>query len=68
MPFHLAPNEVQLAIHSLPIAFLPVDPEELFRSLANSIYNSMNVRILATRFLNPSAESRSGKTATSIIV
>ena len=39
LPFRLAPNEVQLAIHSLPIAFLPVDPEERFPSLANSIYN-----------------------------
>jgi len=68
LPFRLAPKEVQLAIHSLPIAFLPEDPEELFPCLAESILNSKDVRILAARYLNPNAQSREGKTATSVIV
>jgi len=68
LPFRLAPNEAQLAIHSLPIAFLPEDPNELFPCLAESILNSKNIRILAARFLNPDARSRENKTATSVIV
>ena len=60
LPFRLAPNEVELAIHSFPIAFLAEDSKELFPSLADSIYNSKNVRIVAARFLNPNAESRVG--------
>jgi len=68
LPFRLAPNEAQLAIHSLPLAFLPEDPEELFPCLAESVLNSKNVRILAARYLNPDARSREGKTATSVIV
>jgi len=55
LPFRLAPNEAQLAIHSLPIAFLPEDPEELFPCLAESILNSKNIRILSARYLNPNA-------------
>jgi len=68
LPFRLAPNETQLAIHSLPIAFLPEDPGELFPCLAESILNSKDVRILTARFLNPDASSREGKTATSVVV
>jgi len=68
LPFRLAPNEAQLAIHSLPIAFLPEDPEELFPCLAESILNSKNIRILAARYLNPDPRSREGKSATSVIV
>jgi len=68
LPFRLAPNETQLAIHSLPLAFLPEDPSELFPCLAESILNSKDIRILAARFLNPDARSREGKTATSVIV
>ena len=68
LPFRLAPNETQLAIHSLPIAFLPEDPNKLFPSLPKSILNSKDIRILAARFLNPDARSREGKTATSVIV
>jgi len=68
LPFRLAPNEVQLAIHSLPIAFLPENPEELFPCLAEFILNSKNIRILAARYLNPNAESREGKSATSVLV
>jgi len=68
LPFRLAPNEAQLAIHSLPIAFLPEDQNALFPCLAESILNSKNIRILARRYLNPSAQSREGKLATSVIV
>ena len=68
LPFRLAPNEVQLAIHSRRLAFLPEDPEELFPCLAESVLNSKNVLILAARYLNPDKRSREGKTATSIIV
>jgi len=68
LPFPLAPNEVQLAIPSLPLTFLPGDPEELFPSLADSILNSKNVQIPSARFLNPDPESRAGKSATSVIV
>ena len=68
LPFRLAPNGAWLAIHSLPIAFLPEDAEELFPCLAESILNSKDIRILAGRYLNPDTRSREGKTATSIIV
>jgi len=68
LPFGLAPNEAQLAIHSLPIAFLPEDPNELFPCLAESILNSKDIRILAARYLNPDAQSRVGKSAISVIV
>jgi len=68
LPFRLAPNEVQLAIHSLPIAFLPEDHNQLFPCLAESIVNSKDIRILAARYLNPNAQSREGKTATSVII
>ena len=68
LPFRLAPNEAQLAIHSLPIAFLPEDPNKLLPCLGESILNSKNIRILAARYLNPDAASREGKSATSVIV
>jgi len=68
LPFHLAPNEVPLVIHSLPFAFLPKYAEELFPSLVVSILNSKEVQILSARFLNPNPESRAGKSATSVIV
>jgi len=68
LPFRLAPNEAQLAIHSLPIACLPEDPDELFPCLAESILNSKDIRILAARYLNPDAMSRECKSATSVIV
>ena len=67
-PCRLAPNELQLAIHSLPIVFLPTNADELFPSLADSVFNSKNVQILSDRFLNPNPQSRAGKSATSVIV
>lgn len=68
LPFCVALNEVQLTIHSLLIAFLRADPMELFPTIANSIYNSRKVRLLAARFLDTNVESRAGKTSTSVIV
>ena len=68
LPFRLAPNEAQVAIHSLPIAFLPEDPNKLFPCLAESMLNSKDILILAARYLNPNAQSREGKSATSVIV
>lgn len=68
LPFHLAPNAVQLAIHSLPLGFLPWDPDELFSSLLDSILNSKDMQILSARFLNPNPESIAGKSATSVMV
>jgi len=67
LPCRLAPNE-KLAIHSLPIAFLPEDPEDLVPCLPQSILNSKNVRILVTRYLNPDPEPREGKPTTAVIV
>ena len=51
LPFCLTPNKVQLAIHSLPLAFLSEDPEELIPSLAVSIRNLKNIHILSARYL-----------------
>ena len=68
LPFRLASNEVRLAIHSLPVAFLPGDPEELFPSLADSILNSKNEQIPFARFFNRKPKSRAGQLATSVIV
>jgi len=64
MPFRLAPNQVQLAIHSLRLACLPGDPDELFPNLLDSILKSKNVQILSSRFHNPNSELRAGKSAT----
>ena len=68
LPFRLAPNEAQLPMDSLPIAFLPEDPDELFPGLAESILNSKNRCILAASYLNPDSRSREDKSAISVIV
>src|SRR5205807_6453141 len=49
--FRPAPNDVQLAIHKLPTAYLPQDPNELWAALAQSIQNAIKVSIFTTRFL-----------------
>jgi len=63
-----APNETQLLIHSVPIAFLPSDDAQLFPSLHESIRNARGVSILSARYLNPNPESRGQKSATSVVV
>ena len=66
--FKPAPNETQLSIHSIPLAFLPSDDNQLFPSLHESIRNARGVSILSARFLIPDQASRSQKTATFVVV
>ena len=66
--FKPAPNETQLLIHSIPLAFLPTDDDQLFPSLHKSIRNARGVSILSARYLNPNTESREQKSATSVVV
>jgi len=66
--FKPTPNETQLSIHSVPLAFLPSDDDQHFPSLHESIRNSRGVSILSARFLNLDLESQSQKTATSVVV
>ena len=68
LPFRLAPNEAQVAIHSLPISYLPSEPDDLFDALATSVRNARGVSILSARFLNPNPSSRQGKLATSVAI
>ena len=53
LPLRLAPTSVQLAIHSLPVPFMPRDDADLMPQLSESILNSKDVTILSARFLNP---------------
>jgi len=68
LPFRLAPTSVQLAIHSLPINYMPRQDEDLFNYLSDSILNSKDVTISAARFLNPNRQSRMEKGAYSVVV
>ena len=68
LPFRLALNETHLAIHSLPIPYLPDDLAQLYDALVTSIRNARGVNILAARFLNHDPASRQGKLATSVAV
>jgi len=56
--FILAPTAVQLAIHALPISFLPHDEEELFPYVGQAILNDKTNPILLARYLNLSRDSR----------
>ena len=67
-PFILAPTAVQLAIHALPLRFLPKDAEELFPYLRQAILNHKATPILSARYLDPSRDSRGTKQATSVVV
>jgi len=64
----LAPTAVQLAIHGLPLRFLPQDEEELFPYLRQAILNHKATPILSARYLNPSRDSREAKQATSVVI
>jgi len=64
----LAPTSVQLAIHGLPLRFLPQDEEELFPYIRQAILNDKATQILSARYLNPSRDSRETKQATSVVV
>jgi len=57
----LAPTAVQLAIHGLPLRFLPQDEEELFPYPRQAILNDKATPILSARYLNPSRDSRGTK-------
>jgi len=67
-PFRRAPEEVQVVIHSHPIAFRLEDTNKLFPCFAESVLHSKKICILAARYLNAHEQSREGKTATSVIV
>jgi len=64
----LAPTAVQLAIHGLPLRFLPQDEEELFPYIRQAIHNDKATQILSAWYLNPSRDSRAPKQATSVVV
>ena len=64
----LAPTAVQLAIHGLPLRFLPQDEEELFPYLRQAILNDKATPILSARYLNPDGATRRTKQATSVVV
>ena len=64
----LAPTAVQLAIHGLPLRFLPHDEEELFPYIRQAILNDKVTPILSARYLNPSGDSRATKEAPSVVV
>jgi len=62
----LAPTAVQLAIHGLPLRFLPQDEKELWPYPRQAILNDKATPILSARYLNPSRDSRGSKQATSV--
>ena len=64
----LAPTAVQLAIHGLPLRFLPQDEEELSPYIRQAILNDKATPVLSARYLNPSRDSRETKQATSVVV
>ena len=68
LTFRLAPTSVQLAIHSLPVPFMPGNNEDLLPRLSESILNSKDVMILSARFLNPNRAARLLKKAFSVVV
>jgi len=67
-PFRLVPTSVQLAIHSLPVDYMPLHDEDWFSYLSDSILNSKDVTISAAHFLNPNRLSRMAKRAYSVVV
>jgi len=66
--FILTPTAVQLAIHTLPLRFLPQDEEELFPYLRQAIRNDNATPILSAQYLNQSRDSRGTKQATAVVV
>jgi len=64
----LAPTAVQLAIHGLPLRFLPQDEEELLAYIRQAILNDKATPILSARYLNPDRDSRATKQATSVVI
>jgi len=68
LPFRLAPTSVQLAIHSLPVNYMPHQHEDLFNYISDSILNSKDIVISAASFLNPNRQSHMEKRAYSVAV
>jgi len=68
LPFGQAPTSGQLAIHSLPVNYMPHQDEDLFNYLSDSILNSKDITSSAARFLNPNRQSRMEKHAYSVVV
>ena len=66
--FRLAPTSVQLAIHSLPINYMPYQDEGLFNYLSDCILTSKDITISAARFLNLNTQSCMVKHAYSVVV
>jgi len=64
----LTPTAVQLAIHGLPLRFLPQDEEELFPYIRQAILNNKATPVLSARYLNADRDSRSIKQATAVVV
>jgi len=64
----LAPTAVQLAIHGLPLRFLPQDEEELFQYICQAILNDKATPVLSAWYLNPDRDYRSNNQATSVVV
>ena len=64
----LASTAVQLAIHSLPLRFLPQDEEERFPYIRQAIVNDKATPVLLGRYLNPSRDSRETKQGTSVVI
>ena len=61
-------NKTQPLIHSIPLACLPSDDDQLFPSLHESICNASGDSILSALYLNPDPESCEQMRATSVVV
>ena len=66
--FKPAPNETQLLIHSIPLAFLSTNENQLFPSLPESIGNARGISILSAHYLNLNPECHGQKSAISVVV
>jgi len=53
LPFSLPPTSVQLALHSLPVNYIPHQDEHIFSYLSDSILNSKDLTISVARFHKP---------------
>ena len=58
LPFRLAPTDLQLAIHCLPIRAHPDNDADLANLLQTAIFNSQSILISKARFLKPDCQSR----------
>ena len=68
LPFRPAPNENQIAIHVLPLWYLPEDNEGLYVYLKSAIANAKGFDITSAGFLNPDPAARALKLVSSVVV